>query len=146
MMNAAPAAPALEIAASIDTTADPARVWALWSDVAAWTSWDHALDAVTLDGPFAPGTPGTLAVHGRPPLAFTLTAVDTGRGYSDETPFPGGTVRLEHRLEPLGDGRVRVTHRARVEGSGPVAASIVDQIRQSLGSAVATLVRVAETA
>jgi uncharacterized protein YndB with AHSA1/START domain len=138
-----PAAPFV-VAVSVDTTASPESVWRLWSDVASWPTWDGALDHARLDGPFVPGTTGAMAVHGQGELAFALTAVDPGRGFADETPIPGGQVRLTHELEVLGGDLVRVTHRAEIAGLPEVARAIANQIRQGLGPAVAALVGTAE--
>lgn len=148
MTSAAPApivtAP-LTVAVSVDTTATPESIWRLWSDVATWPTWDGALDHARLDGPFAVGTSGAMGVHGQGELSFVLTAVDHGRGFADETPIPGGQVRLEHELEILDGGLVRVTHRAEIAGVPEVARAIATQIRQGLGPAVAALVGAAET-
>jgi uncharacterized protein YndB with AHSA1/START domain len=136
----------LTVAFSVDTRATPESIWRLWSHVAGWPAWDGAMDAARLDGPFAVGTPGAMSVHGQGELAFVLTAVETGRGFADETPIPGGQVRLFHDLEPLEDGLTRVTHRAEIAGVPEVAQGIAAQMRQGLGPAVAALVALAEAA
>ncbi len=69
------------------TSASPDRVFDLWANVAGWPAWDGSLIATTLDGPFAAGSRGILHPHGAPePLPFTITSVEPGRGFADETP------------------------------------------------------------
>ena len=98
-----------------DTPASPEAVFALWADVEGWPAWDASLVATTLDGPFAAGTAGTLHPQGMPePIAFTITAVDDGAGFADETRLGPLVLRFRHRVEPRGDGaRIVVTDRGR---------------------------------
>jgi hypothetical protein len=124
---------------SVETVADAAAVWALWSDVERWTEWDTSVQKVTLEGEFAVGSAGTMYIEGLPPLDFTLTEVEAGVGFTDETTIPGGIVRFAHRVEDLG-GRLRVTHRVEVEGPGEMGPGIVEDVPE----AMAALVRLAE--
>src|SRR5712664_1342161 len=47
---------------SIETDASPESIWPLYSDVPAWPRWDQGLEWVTLSGPFAAGSTGSLKV------------------------------------------------------------------------------------
>jgi hypothetical protein len=108
---------------TVDVTATAAQLWARYTDVATWTEWDDGLDEVTLDGPFAVGSRGTLTPGGQEPLPFTLTDVVENEGFSDETEIPGQLLlRFVHRLVPLPGGGTRVTHRLEIEG--PAAAEL----------------------
>ncbi|MEU4741076.1 SRPBCC family protein [Actinosynnema sp. NPDC023658] len=126
---------------SVDTTAPAAAVWALWSDVDRWTEWDGELDAVTLEGPFAVGSTGTMAIPGQPPITFALTSVVEGEGFTDETVVPGATLRFVHRVEEV-DGRRRITHR--LEADGPAAGEIGPFVTEDMPQAVEALARLAE--
>jgi catechol 2,3-dioxygenase-like lactoylglutathione lyase family enzyme len=99
------------------TTARPADVYALYADVRAWPSWDEDVERVTLEGPFATGTRGTLAMKGRPPLSLTLTEVTPDVGFADETQVGPMTVRFRHVLTPMFGG-TRIAHTVEVEGPG----------------------------
>ncbi len=73
-----------EHSGSVTTTASPAAVWALWGDVATWATWDPAVEAVALDGPFAAGTAGTMSLRGGIEAPFTLEVVSPGERYLDQ--------------------------------------------------------------
>ena len=48
------------------TSARPEQVWPLYADVDRWREWDSGLLDVTLDGPFAVGSRGTLRSRASP--------------------------------------------------------------------------------
>ena len=114
---------------TLTTAAGRDAIWALYADVTAWLQWDRGLVSVTIDGPFAAGTSGTLEPIGQDPLPFTLTEATPGVGFTDETPIPGAILRFIHRLEPAGNG-TRITHRLEIDG--PAA----DAIGPTLGPAI----------
>lgn len=45
---------------SLETTAPPAAVWRVWSDVNHWPEWNPDMNASRLDGPLAMGTRGMI--------------------------------------------------------------------------------------
>ena len=126
------------------TTAAPEAIFGLWADVPSWPSWDGSLIATTLDGVFQAGAAGTLHPVGAPqPLPFTITSVDPGRGFSDETHLGPTLLRFIHRL--AGDDEdLRVV--VRVEVEGPDAAQIGEMVTADLAESVASLVTAAESA
>lgn len=127
---------------SVETTASTQAVWELWRDVSRWTAWDTSLESVELDGPFATGSSGTMVIPGQPPIAFTLTDVRPGAGFTDETSIPGALLRFRHVVEPLGGGQARVTHRVEIEG--PAAQELGPMVTEDVPDAVAGLVKLAE--
>jgi Polyketide cyclase / dehydrase and lipid transport len=131
---------------SVEARASAAAVWSLYSDVGAWPAWDHAAEHVTLDGPFAAGSAGTLKLHGQEPLPFRLTEVQAGCGFADETEIPGGVVRFRHTIAPAGEGRLRLTHAVEVDAPAPVAEQIGGLISEGVPVAMAKLARLAEEA
>ena len=125
---------------SVEGPASVETVWELWSDVSRWTEWDESLESVTLSGPFAEGSGGTMVIKGQGPISFTLTSVEPNACFVDETSVPGALLRFTHRVERVGDG-VRVTHSVVIEGQaaeflGPV-------VTADLPDAVEALVKLA---
>jgi hypothetical protein len=120
-----------------ETDAAPAAVFALWADVEGWPEWDASLIATTLAGPFAAGSTGTLHPEGMPePIAFTLTSVDDGAGFADETRLGPLALRFTHRVEPTASGaRIVVT----VEAEGPDADQVGPAVAADLPESVAAL-------
>ncbi len=47
---------------TVTTTATPADVWALWSDVGSWRRWDPTVEQVAIEGHFAEGAAGTMVL------------------------------------------------------------------------------------
>jgi hypothetical protein len=125
---------------SVEGPASAETVWALWSDVSRWTEWDESLESVTLSGPFAEGSGGTMTIKGQGAIPFTLTSVDPGIGFVDETSVPGALLRFTHRVERLASG-VRVTHSVVIEG--PAAEVLGPVVTADLPDAVEALVKLA---
>jgi lactoylglutathione lyase len=115
------------------TLATPERLWPLYTDVSRWPEWDEAVVQVTLDGPFASGTGGTLAPRGGRPLPIRLTDVTPHRSFTHELPQGAMTVRVRHRLERL-TGGTRIVHQLCVEGAGAleVGEGLVASVERAL--------------
>ena len=96
--------------------AEPAAVWAVWTDVARWPEWDVSKEIARLDGPFQQGVSGWAKQRGYLGGSFTITAVEAGRCWVTECPMPLGRVDFDHLLEPVAGGRVRVVKRVWVQG------------------------------
>jgi len=127
---------------TLDTDAAPEAVFAVWADVEGWPRWDASLVATTLAGPFAAGTAGTLHPQGMAePIAFTLTAVEDGVGFADETRLGPLVLRFTHRAEPRGEGsRIVVT----VAAEGPDADQVGPAVAADLPESVAALAAAAQ--
>jgi uncharacterized protein YndB with AHSA1/START domain len=127
--------------------ADPAAVWALWTDVARWPEWDVSKEIARLDGPFAPGTSGWAKQRGTLGGSFTITEVEAGRRWVSECPLPLGKVTFEHVLDPLGKRQVRVVKRVEVEGGiAPLIRLFAPKMRRQISESLAALGRLANTA
>ncbi len=125
-----------------DTPASPEAVFALWADVEGWPARDASLVATTLDGPFAAGSTGTLHPQGMPgPIAFTITAVEEGSGFADETRLGPLVLRFRHRVEPRGDGARIVVE---IEAEGPDADQVGPAVAADLPESVAALAAAAQ--
>ncbi|KJK49422.1 hypothetical protein UK23_14135 [Lentzea aerocolonigenes] len=132
--------PNYEFEHSVVGPASVEAVWALWSDVDRWVEWDEGLESVTLSGPFAEGSSGTMVVKGQGSISFVLTSVEAGAGFVDETSVPGAVLRFSHRVERVSEG-VRVTHSVVIEG--PKAEFLGPLVTADLPDAVEALVKLA---
>ena len=97
---------------AIITQATPEALWQLYADPSTWPSWDPDAEYVTLDGPFATGSGGTMKFTGQDPLTYVLEDVDPHRAFTDVTSVNGATIRFGHRIEPTDEG-TRLTHEVR---------------------------------
>ena len=129
---------------SVEADVSLEAVWALYEDVTTWPSWDDQAERITRDGPFAPGTTGTMRFTGQDPLSYRLTKVEPLREFVDETPAGPLLVRVSHRLEPLQPGRVRITHEAEVQGPADEAREVGATLTADFPETMAALVRLAK--
>lgn len=127
------------------TAAPPARLWRRYTDPTRWPEWDHGTERVTVDGPLAVGTRGTLKPTGGPTTRFTFTEVVPERGFTDVTRLPLARLTFTHRLEPDGTG-CRFTHRVTITGPlAPLFARVIGRtIARELPTAMRALARLAE--
>ena len=118
--------------------AEPAAVWAVWTDVARWPEWDVSKEIARLDGPFQPGVSGWAKQRGNLGGSFTITAVDAGRRWVTECPMPLGKVVFDHVLEPVAGGRVRVVKRVEVQGGiAPLVRLFAPKMRRDIVESLA---------
>jgi hypothetical protein len=125
------------------SSASPAAVWRLYSDVSRWPAFDAEAERIELDGPFAAGSRGTMKFRGQEPLPFTLTEVEPERLFTDETRVGDAVVRVRHGLAPVGDG-VEITHAVRVDGPQGLAEELGAMITADMPATIARLARLAE--
>ena len=125
-----------------ETTATPAAVWAVLRDLDRWAEWDTSMEWVRLDGPLAVGSSVVMKPIGQDPITSTITAVDEGVRYADETVFGEVTLRFSHTLHPTADGGTRVVHRLEVDG--PDAAAVGAMVSEDFPEAMAGLLAAAE--
>ncbi len=128
---------------TIETDVAPTAIWSLYEDVASWPSWDAQAERVTRDGPFATGTTGAMKFHGQEPLAYTLTKVDPGREFVDETPVGDLVVRVSHLLEPLDEGGARITYGVEIDGPAEQAQQVGPMITADFPKTLDALVALA---
>ena len=122
--------------------AEPAEVWAVWTDVARWPEWDVCKEMARLDGPFQAGACGWAKQRGNLGGSFTITKVEDGRRFVSECPVPLGKVIFDHMLEPVAGGGVRVIKRAEVQGgSGPLMRLLAPRMRRDVTESLAALQR-----
>jgi len=129
-----------EAAAEID--APTARLWALFADVAGWPAWNAGIARIALHGPFRAGTVFSMQPPGMDAFTSTLTEVEPGRGFTDETTFGDTVIRVRHAIESLAADRVRVVFRT--EATGPEAAEIGDAASADFADVLRALKRHAE--
>src|SRR5215831_14188362 len=122
--------------------AEPARLWAVWTDVARWPEWDTTKEIARLDGAFEPGVSGWAKQRGNLGGSFTITVVEAGRRWVTECPVPLGKVVFDHVLEPVAPGRVRVVKRVGVQGGfAPLLRLFAPKMRREIAESLAALER-----
>lgn len=127
---------------SIETSAPPARVWALFADVNRWKDWNAGIEGIQIHGPFAKGTKFTMTPSGQEPLVSTLIEVEPEQAFTDETVVDGTRVVVSHRLVPLPSGSTRILYGTEI--TGPAAAEVGPMVTADFPDVLAALKRLAE--
>lgn len=102
---------------TVTTTASPADVWALWSDVGSWHRWDPAVEQVALEGHFGEGAAGTIVFGNGVEAPFVLEIVEPNARYLDRLSFGELVIRIDHQVKAT-DAGSEITVRTTVEGPG----------------------------
>jgi uncharacterized protein YndB with AHSA1/START domain len=116
---------------SVETTAPPERIWELWSDVTTWHDWNPSVSSMTIEGPFAPGTTGTMRTpHGRS-HRMQIVDVQPPRTFALRTSvIPGTNFLFRCTVAPGNGGRTRISQSVTIAGPlaflvGPMAGNRV---------------------
>ncbi len=124
------------------TTAPRSTVWAIWSDVNNWASWNAGVEQAHIAGPFVSGAEFSMTPGGQQALSCRLTDVEPGVAFTDVTVLGDICVTVEHRIEPDVEGQLRVVYRAQV--TGPGAEHVGAAITEDFDDVLAALVKLAE--
>jgi uncharacterized protein YndB with AHSA1/START domain len=91
--------------ATRDTTASPAEVWRVWSDVNTWPEWNPDMKASRLDGPLQQGTTGEIHTHSGGKHSVVVTMVEPGRSFElESSAMPMTRLAIRASITPLGTG------------------------------------------
>lgn len=102
---------------TLTAPADAAKIWELYSDVSRWPDWNEAINSVSLDGPFASGSSGSIQVLIAPPLGFTLENVEAGERFDIVASLGDLKVTMQQLLRDDGDGECTLKHALILEGA-----------------------------
>ncbi|HEX6508312.1 MAG TPA: SRPBCC family protein [Chloroflexota bacterium] len=91
---------------SLETAAPPDVIWSIWSDTSTWPAWNPDVRSISLDGPFANGTIGTMTT-GAGTHSIHLENVSAGRSFELVTsPMPATVFRFHCEVDPSASGSV----------------------------------------
>src|SRR5438094_8261579 len=79
--------------ASLETTAPPATVWRVWSDVNQWPAWNPDMKESRLDGPLKLAATGMINTRSGGKHDAVVTHFEEGRAFELESTALRGTKR-----------------------------------------------------
>ncbi len=133
--------------ATHDTSAGPADVWAIYTDVPGWARWHGAIETVSFTGPFESGAAGhaTVRVGISQDIPFHLENVVPMKSFDVVwTVGPLLHTRMTHAIEPTASG-ARIKHAYRTGGvMAPFNFLQAAAARDRVGPAMAHIARLAE--
>ena len=132
---------------SIVISAPAEKVFALYSNVAGWSSWDPDVKESSIDGAFVSGVAGTLRPSNGPKAKITLTEVTPNRLFTVESKLPLCVMRFEHELSSA-SGQTKALHRVSFNGIlSPLFGRLIgSQIKKGLPHTLQGLKHAAENA
>ena len=131
---------------SVETTASPAAVWRVWSDVERWPRWNTDLERAELSGPFAVGSIITMYQRGGDAIELRIAEAREPEAFVDEAAFGDVVIRTTHRIEPLEGDPIRIVYRMEITGpeADALGPRIGPEITADFPQVLATLVERAE--
>jgi uncharacterized protein YndB with AHSA1/START domain len=131
---------------SVETSASPAAVWKVWSDTATWPEWNPDVQSMTIDGPFAAGSTGTMKTK-QGTRQIQLSDVVPGRSFRLETTvIPLTRFAFECQVVAGPAGKTTISQAIRVGGplGGVVGGMMGRQIADTFPALLQGLARKAE--
>jgi hypothetical protein len=106
---------------SLDVDAEPGVLWRIWSDTAKWPDWNPNVKAISLDGPFAAGTTGSMSTNVGKTHKIEIASVNPPRSFRlDAWPIPLTTFHFDCTIEPRAGGGSTITQAVSFGGVGGV--------------------------
>jgi uncharacterized protein YndB with AHSA1/START domain len=133
---------------SVQAPASRERVWALWTDVSGWPTWNPGVARAELDGPLAEGATGTVRAAGGPASTLKVLEIEPERRLVTEASERLMRLRFEYELADAENGELRITQRVRMSGLATplMRRTVGPRLERSIPAALAALVELATTA
>lgn len=91
--------------ASLETTAAPAEVWRVWSDVDHWPEWNPDMNESRLDGPLKLGATGMINTKSGGKHKVVVTHYEDGRSFElESTALPGTKMAIRATIASSNGG------------------------------------------
>jgi len=118
---------------TVTTTASPEAVWAIWTDVPQWHTWDTGLKKAYMEEAFGLEAKGELtSLEGRD-TKFMVVAYEEGRSYTFKSALPLGGLYVKRTLSEE-NGQTAFTHEVWFQGltAGIFARAFGDNFKKML--------------
>jgi Polyketide cyclase / dehydrase and lipid transport len=131
---------------SLDIAADPAKIYQLYADVAAWPKWDPEVLESSINGAFASGSVGSVKPKGGPKSEMRFMDVKPNTSFAVQCKLPLCLMRFEHELVAKGSASTTATHRVMFSGFlAPLFGRLIGNgIKRTLPATMEGLKRAAE--
>lgn len=91
--------------ASLETTASPAEIWRVWSDLNHWPQWNPDMNESRLDGPLKRGATGMINTKSGGRHDVVVTHYEEGRSFElESTALPGTKMAIRATIAASGNG------------------------------------------
>jgi len=100
---------------SMETTAPPNEIWAVWIDVPNWKNWDTGLNDASIIGEFKLDAKGEIISLENRKSKFKVVEFIKGKSYTYKTKLPLGSLYVKRYVETK-DGKTIFTHEVWFKG------------------------------
>jgi hypothetical protein len=101
----------------VNITASVERIFAFYTDVNSWASWDPDVKEASIKGSFASGSTGFLLPSNAPKAKIYFIEVIPNQSFTVESRLPLCIMRFEHELSKIpGTDQTRALHRVSFNG------------------------------
>lgn len=91
--------------AALETSALPARVWQVWSDVNGWPEWNPDMKEAHINGALELGATGMINTRSGGKHDVVVTHYEDGRSFElESTALPGTKMAIRATITPHGSG------------------------------------------
>ncbi len=101
---------------TLPTQSDRDTFWEVWTDVAAWPSWDSPLAKAYLIDKIGLGAKGELTTKTGQSSTFTISEFEPHESYAFTTRLPGASLVVRRYFTSVGD-ELLFTHNVSFEGA-----------------------------
>ena len=134
--------------ASLETTASPAKVWQIWSDVNRWPEWNPDMNESRLNGPLKLGATGMINTKSGGKHEVVVTHYDEGSSFElESTALPATKMAIRATIA-RSDAGSRITQGFEPRGLlAPIVGPMMSgQILKTFNSVLAGLKKKVESA
>lgn len=100
---------------TLETSASPEKIWAIWTDVEHWSRWDTELRDAHLSEPFELGAIGKLTPKRGRASTFRISQFNSGTSYTFMLRLPFCSLNV-HRYLVSREGITYFTHEVSFHG------------------------------
>ncbi len=100
---------------TLQTTAAPQKIWAIWTDVPNWNTWDTGLKDASIQGDFKRNAKGIIISLENRTSRFKVVHFEKGKTYTFKTRLPFGALYVKRYLD-VKEGVTHFTHEVRFTG------------------------------
>lgn len=131
---------------SLETSASPEYIWAIWTNVPNWKAWDTGLRDASIEGDFKLNSKGVItSLEGRK-SKFKVVEYSEGQFYTYKTKLPLGSLYVKRYLT-VKEGKTIFTHEVWFKGltGGIFAKAFGEKFRTMLPDVLAQIKEIAES-
>jgi hypothetical protein len=130
---------------TVETNANPEKIWKIWTDVAHWNHWDSGLKDAEISEKFSLNATGSIiSLEGRK-SKFKVVDFEEGKSYTFKTNLPLGGLYVKRFLE-VKNGKTVFTHEVWFSGltGGIFAKQFGPKFREMLPNVLNKIKEIAE--